>query len=180
MLRGSPSSALEEGRASGPAPLRATLSCPPTAELLAPKMPINNKTDLQEVGLSFTRSTGLEPVASTVTGWRDNQLHQDPKCNMKAPSASVSLCIIWDWDEKRNRVDSLVQFPAFYVLCVSDGTKMAHDTMPCRPLENQLNSVEVAPSSLSPASLFLSQFQPQSVPFQHLCQLLQTGMKPGC
>ena len=31
----------------------------------------------------FARSTGLEPVASTVTGWRDNQLHQDPKCIMK-------------------------------------------------------------------------------------------------
>lgn len=35
-----------------------------------------------KVGLCFTRSTGLEPVASTVTGWRDNQLHQDPKRNM--------------------------------------------------------------------------------------------------
>ena len=36
VLRGSPYVALKEGRASGPAPLRATLSCPPTAELLAP------------------------------------------------------------------------------------------------------------------------------------------------
>ena len=79
-----PSKAPEEGRLSGPARLRTTLSCPPTAELRAPpKAPINEKSHLFEVTLSFTRSTGLEPVASTVTGWRDNQLHQDPKCNMK-------------------------------------------------------------------------------------------------
>ncbi len=30
------------------------------------------------IRVKSTRSTGLEPVASTVTGWRDNQLHQDP------------------------------------------------------------------------------------------------------
>ena len=44
---------------------------------------INNKTDLFQGRFVVSRSTGLEPVASTVTGWRDNQLHQDPKCIMK-------------------------------------------------------------------------------------------------
>ena len=45
--------------------------------------PINNKTDLFQGRFVVSRSTGLEPVASTVTGWRDNQPHQDPKCIMK-------------------------------------------------------------------------------------------------
>ena len=45
VLRGSPYGAFKEGRASGPAPLRATLSCPPTAELLAPpKAHLNEKS----------------------------------------------------------------------------------------------------------------------------------------
>ena len=48
--------------------------------------------------------TGLEPVASTVTGWRDNQLHQGAKF---VPHTRLKKCVHLGFE--RLRVYSLIR-----------------------------------------------------------------------
>ena len=76
--------------------------CACFAPRFSPLGPTNKKPTHLRVGFPFARSTGLEPVASTVTGWRDNQLHQDPgRIVQMHYEITISVLVCQPWSEKK-------------------------------------------------------------------------------